>query len=199
MENPNFSFNSAGIENILQIYGRAGLGMGWKKGCVFAFMALFTAAGLMSGGYARRGFAAGPAVQASGANLVQSNELIHLVNGSRIAQGLPPLVTDTKLMRFAQEHAEEMAKQGFVSHDMPSGGVFVRMKRDGYKHGTARENVAKARMISSAHSGLLKSPSHKANILATDVTHIGIGIAKGDPAFGEYLFIAEVFASPRND
>jgi hypothetical protein len=92
-----------------------------------------------------------------------------------------------------------MAKQGFISHDLPSGNVFVRMTRAGYNYETVSENVARTRTISYAHNALLESPGHKANILDAEVTHVGIGIAKGDPAarYGEYIYIVELFALPR--
>jgi len=171
-----------------------------KKAFIFAFSALFAAGGLASNGYARDGFPAGLAAQAFGPNVVQCEELLRLTNQSRTAQGLLPLISDAALTKLAQEHAEEMSKQGFISHDLPSGSIFARMNRAGYKYETVRENLARARVVSYAHSALLKSPGHKANILATDISHIGIGIAKGDPAAsGDYLYIVEVFASLRND
>ena len=175
-------------------------GMSWKKVYIFALLTLFAAEGQIFTGYAWAGYPAVPAAQDSVINNFQHDELLRLTNQSRIDQGLLPLTVDAALARLAQEHAEAMAKQGFISHDMPSGDVFVRMNRVGYNYETVRENVASARTISYAHSALLKSPGHKANILATDVTRAGIGIAKGDPAVcGNYLFIAEVFASPRDD
>jgi len=171
-----------------------------KKAFIFIFTVLFIAGGLVSSGYAWGVFSAGLIAQASGANAARSEELLRLTNQSRIEQGLLPLMTDSKLMRLAQERAEEMARQGFISHDLPSGNVFTCMIRAGYNYETARENLARAKMVSSAHSSLLKSPGHEANIFATDVSHIGIGIAKsGSARDGDFLYIVEVFASPRKD
>lgn len=174
--------------------------MNWKKICAFALTALFIAGGLVSNGYAVSGILDGLISQTTGAHIVQKVELFSLTNQSRMEQGLSPLALDVWLMRLAQEHAEEMAKRGILGHDLSSGTVQVRMSRAGYKYETARENIAFAKRISYVHSALLKSPGHKANILAADVTRIGIGIAKGDPAIhGNYMFIAEIFASPRAD
>ena len=174
--------------------------MNWRKINVFAFLALFFAAERIPCGFAGDEFPPGLTEHASSVNIAGSEELLRLTNQSRIAQGLLPLTADANLMRLAREHAEEMAIQGFISHNQPSGNVAVRMNRAGYKYETVRENLIKARMIPDAHSDLLKSPDHNINILATDVTHIGIGIAKGDPErHGGYLFIAEIFTLPRND
>ena len=174
--------------------------MNLKKGFVFVFAALFVAGGGITSGYAWGGFPHGMTAQASDANAAQGEEMIQLVNQSRISQGLLPLIRDMELMRLAKEHAEEMARLGFISHDPPSGSIFTRMSRTGYNFGTARENLARARRISYAHYALLKSPGHKANIYATDVSHIGIGTAKGDPALnGDYMYIVEIFATPAAD
>jgi hypothetical protein len=171
--------------------------MSLKKIYSFTLIALFIAGGRISSGYAWSGFPDGLDAQASGANIVQGDDLIRLTNQSRISQGLLPLIMDAKLMKLAQEHAEEMAEQGFISHDLPSGNVSVRMIRAGYNYETVRENVARTRMISFLHSDFLKSPGHRANILAADVTRIGIGIAKGDRTpYGNYLYVTEIFASP---
>jgi uncharacterized protein YkwD len=39
---------------------------------------------------------------------------------------------------------------------------------------TGRENLAAASSVDTAEDGLLKSPGHFANLMATDITHIGI-------------------------
>jgi uncharacterized protein YkwD len=127
----------------------------------------------------------------------QEQELFALVNKNRIENNLPPLLIDESLMRIAQEHSEEMAKQGLISHDQPSGDLQVRMNRAGYLYEAASENIARSRSIPYAHTGFLNSPIHKNNILAKDVTHIGIGVYR-DPGFCEkYLVITEIFAAPR--
>ena len=174
--------------------------MNFIKVLIFSCTAIFVAGGGISSRCAWGGFPPRLVAQASNANVAQGDELLVLVNQSRITQGLLPLIRDARLMRLAQEHAEEMAKLGFISHDPPSGNIFSRMSRTGYNFGAARENLARARRVSYAHYALLESPGHKDNIFATDVSHIGIGTAKGDPAFtGDYLYIVEVFASPADD
>jgi len=175
--------------------------MYWKKVCILALLTLFIVAERTSNGYAWSVFPEAHAFKASGGNIARSEELLYLVNQYRTAHGLPSLTMDARLVGLAQEHAEEMAKQGVISHDLLSGNLSVRMRNAGYKYKMVRENLARSRTISYAHYAWLESPSHKSNILAADVSHIGIGIAKGDPAtrYGDYLFIVEIFASPRKD
>jgi uncharacterized protein YkwD len=123
-------------------------------------------------------------------------ELFVLINKYRIENNLPPLVIDESLMRIAREHSVEMAKQELISHDQPSGDLQVRMNHAGYFFEAARENIARVRSINKAHSGFINSAIHRENILARDVTHIGIGVVRNPYPFNEYLVITEIFATP---
>jgi hypothetical protein len=124
-------------------------------------------------------------------------ELIALINKDRVGNNLPPLVLDESLMHLAWEHSKEMVNQAIVSHDQPSGDLQVRMNRAGYLFEAARENIAQSRSILQAHAGFLKSETHKKNILAKDVTHIGIGVVRHPYPSDAYLTITEIFAAPR--
>jgi hypothetical protein len=126
-------------------------------------------------------------------------ELLTLVNQQRVQQGLQPLTLDNALTAVARNHSQGMAEQGFISHDLPSGSLKTRLIRAGYLYEAARENVASAQTIAKAHVALLNSPPHKKNILATDVTCVGIGIARVPPTQNGQLFITEVFATPREE
>ena len=126
-------------------------------------------------------------------------ELLALTNQQRIGQGLQPLTPDPALMNLAREHSRGMAQQGFISHDQPSGSLKTRMSRAGYAYEVARENVASAQTITNAHYALLDSPPHKSNILAGDVSRVGIGVARFQPPYDKQLYITEVFADPVDD
>ena len=126
-------------------------------------------------------------------------ELLLLTNQHRILKGLPELVLDDALTGIARKHAEGMAQQGFISHSLPLGDLRARMTRDGYRHEVARENVASAPTIGTAQSALAASPEHERNILANDVTRIGIGIAHCPDPSGKQLYITEIFAAPQEE
>jgi hypothetical protein len=124
-------------------------------------------------------------------------ELLAILNQERIHHGLSPLDADEALSRIARAHSYDMAQQGFLSHDQPTGNLQIRLNHAGYIYETARENLASSRTVVKAHKALLKSPPHKRNILATDVTRVGIGIVRYlDPCDG-YLYITEIFTTPR--
>ena len=126
-------------------------------------------------------------------------ELLLLTNQHRMIQGLPELVLDETLMQIAREHSAGMAQQGFISHSLPLGDLRSRMTKAGYPHEIARENVASAPSVGIAQSALTDSPDHEENILANDVTRIGIGIAHCPDPFSRQLFITEIFAAPRQE
>jgi hypothetical protein len=125
-------------------------------------------------------------------------QMLEMVNQYRTQNRLQELVLDEDLARIAREHSNEMAMQGFISHDHPSGNVSSRMIHAGYFHDTARENIARSGSIRWAHAALLKSPMHEKNILASDVTNIGIGIIKAPAPCNKMLYITEIFATPRH-
>jgi uncharacterized protein YkwD len=124
-------------------------------------------------------------------------ELLALTNQVRSRDGLPPLLYDEHLTRIAREHSNGMARQGFISHDRPSGPLQTRLDRAGYLYNTAKENVASASTIQVAHRSFLASPKHKDNIVSTDITHIGIGLVRHQPPCDRYLYVTALFASPR--
>jgi uncharacterized protein YkwD len=132
-------------------------------------------------------------------DLKLERELLALTNQQRISQGLQELTLDDRLMQIARNHSFGMAQQGFISHNLPSGDLKTRMNRAGYSYEVVRENVASARTIGIAHNALLNSPPHISNILAKDISRVGIGIARYQPPYDSQLYITEVFATPLDE
>ena len=126
-------------------------------------------------------------------------ELLALTNQHRLRRGLPPLSLDDSLTQIARQHSQGMADQGFISHSLPLGNLKSRMARAGYLHEVARENVASAPTVLKAQNALTESPGHESNILADDVTRVGIGIARCPLPSSRQLYITEIFASPREE
>ena len=62
----------------------------------------------------------------------------------------------------------------------PKGGdLFDRMREASISFLTAGENLALAPTKQIAHTGLMRSPGHRANILQRDFGRVGIGIMDG--------------------
>jgi uncharacterized protein YkwD len=127
------------------------------------------------------------------------HDLLMLTNQERGHGGLQALAVDDALMQVAREHAAGMARQGFISHELPDGNLQTRLISIGYRYAAARENVATAGSVAYAQNALMHSPAHKDNILAADVDRIGIGIVHGPPPFESRLYITEIFATPDRD
>lgn len=107
-------------------------------------------------------------------------ELLRLVNRERTQRGLQPLQADAELTKVARKHSEDMFRRGYFSHYTPEGlDPFDRMKNDGVDFLTGGENIAITQTLSMAHTGLMKSPGHRANILNPAFGRLGIGILDG--------------------
>lgn len=109
-----------------------------------------------------------------------AGQVVNLVNKERKANGLSALSSDSQLAKLAQLKAEDMAKNGYFSHTSPTyGSAFDMMKTYGVSYKTAGENIAKGqKTAASVMDGWMNSSGHRANILKSDYTKIGVGYAK---------------------
>lgn len=123
--------------------------------------------------------------------------MVARLNRDRRERGLPALRSDSRLADVARFHSADMRDNHFFSHESPtSGSLDDRLNAAGYLFLTARENLAEAPDVQSGQDHLLQSPGHYANIVATDTTHVGIGIVPGGVEAPENLTITQVFAKP---
>jgi uncharacterized protein YkwD len=107
-------------------------------------------------------------------------EMLNLVNQERRAKGLKPLVADTALRAVARQHSKDMFNRGYFSHRSPEGSdPFDRIRRANIRFLAAGENLALAPTLSIAHTGLMNSPGHRANILQKRFGRVGIGVIDG--------------------
>ena len=73
-----------------------------------------------------------------------------------------------------------MFARGYFAHDTPEGrSPFDRMREANVRFTTAGENLALAPTIPVAHTGLMNSPGHRANILRREFGRVGIGVMDG--------------------
>ena len=107
-------------------------------------------------------------------------QMLDLVNQERVANGLQPLAPDPELTEVARRHSTDMFVRGYFAHDTPEGrSPFDRMHEANVRFLTAGENLALAPTLSIAHTGLMNSPGHRANILRPQFGRVGIGIMDG--------------------
>ena len=107
-------------------------------------------------------------------------KMLDMVNQERAAAGLRPVVADPELTEVARRHSADMFARGYFAHDTPEGrSPFDRMNAAGVNFLTAGENLALAPTLPVAHTGLMNSPGHRANILRPQFGRLGIGIMDG--------------------
>lgn len=119
------------------------------------------------------------------------------LNRDRAERGLSKLDFDPRLSDVARHHSADMRDHGFFEHVSPSSGsVDHRLDAAGYLFLTARENISEAPDVESSQDALLDSPPHYENIMATDISHVGIGIVQGGVVDPRNLTVTQVFATP---
>jgi uncharacterized protein YkwD len=70
-----------------------------------------------------------------------------------------------------------MINRGYFSHYNPEGqSPFDRMKKAGITYKTAGENLGINTSVSAAEKAFMNSSGHRANILNSAYTEVGIGV-----------------------
>lgn len=104
-----------------------------------------------------------------------------LYDAQRRANGLSAIRQDAGLTAAAQRHADDMARNTFVSHTGSDGSRLVnRLAEQGVCHGVAAENLAWG--IPSAQAvveGWMNSPAHRSNMLLDRVNAYGVAERDG--------------------
>lgn len=104
-------------------------------------------------------------------------EVFELTNEYRLKVGLRALRFNEALSHVAREHGVDMMRGGYVGHVSPSSGSPAdRLQRAGIPYLVVRENIARAYSVGEALQELINSPAHRANLLSSDVTDLGVGV-----------------------
>jgi uncharacterized protein YkwD len=122
------------------------------------------------------------------------NVLLREINQVRAQNGLQPLRSSGSLAEAAEFHSKAMAARGFFAHESADGSSFwKRVERfypsRGFRYWSAGENLAYGSPNISPDGAVrawMGSPGHRANILSTSWTEIGIGTVHADTAPGVY-------------
>jgi uncharacterized protein YkwD len=123
---------------------------------------------------------------------ISEQTMLNMVNNERNNEHIKPLTLDPNLVEIARNHSKDMFINRYFSHkDSQNKYVSDRANEAGIPYIIIGENIAYAGDIETAHTGLMNSLPHKANILDPRFTRIGIGIINSD-YFG--FMISQVFA-----
>ena len=110
-------------------------------------------------------------------------EVIRLTNVERAKYGLKPLTEDWELSRVARYKSQDMHDRRYFDHNSPTYGTpFQMMRAFGLSYRSAGENIAMGyRTPQAVVTGWMNSSGHRANILNSSYTKIGVGyVADGN-------------------
>ncbi len=121
-----------------------------------------------------------------------SVELLNLINQERLSSDIDRLELTDGLSFLAQERANDMAKNNYLSHWTQSGQDINDLR---ISHGiktSIGENIAKESNLINAHLGLMRSALHRDNILSKHWTKAGFGFSKSQDG---QIIVVELFSS----
>ncbi len=119
-------------------------------------------------------------------------EVVQLVNQERAKQGLKALKYDWELARVAEDKSQDMRDKNYFSHTSPTyGSPFDMMRAYGIRYKAAGENIAMGqRSAQEVVNAWMNSTGHRANIMSTSFTHIGVGYVE-DGHYWTQMFISK--------
>lgn len=127
--------------------------------------------------------ATAPAAQAA---LTPQQQVLELVNRDRANHGLGKVTMTAELNEAAARRAQEIVST--FSHTRPDGrSCFSVLSECGVSYSSCGENIAAGqRTAEDVERGWMNSPGHKANILNTNYSHIGVGYVTVPGGYGTY-------------
>jgi uncharacterized protein YkwD len=118
-------------------------------------------------------------------------QIMSLVNQERQSRGLAPLAADERLTQAARLHSQRMAAARQIGHQLAGErDLSLRLGQNALRFDVSGENVAVAGDAARAHTALMNSPHHRANILDRDFNSVGIGVVRTDQG----IFVTQDFA-----
>ena len=134
---------------------------------------------------------AAPALVAQRSSQDDAREIFGLTNQDRQEQGLPALRWNDALAAAAQGHADRMAEQRTLSHQLPGEpGLLARAAQAGAHFQSIAENIAVAGSPAAIERAWMHSTPHRTNILNPAMNALGVAVAERD---GE-LYAVEDFS-----
>ena len=136
--------------------------------------------------------------QAAIAADITAQRMIELTNKSRAESGLLPLKANDKLTAAAAAKVDDMFKFQYFDHNSPSGITpWHWIKSAGYDYLYAGENLAIDFVTAEGtHMALMRSITHRDNILKPNYVEIGVAVKKGIFEGNESIIIVEQFGAP---
>lgn len=122
----------------------------------------------------------------SSVNLSELEEVVlYLINTIRVSNGLGALQANQMLINIARSRCNDMIANSYFSHYTPDGqNIFNILRKNNVAYINAGENLGNSSPPSHGTpeafaNAWMASPTHKANILRSVYTKIGIGVVDG--------------------
>lgn len=127
-----------------------------------------------------------------------TKNMLERINYDRIINGKKSLAWNASLCESANLKSQDMNNNNYFEHNSPSGITpWYWVKKVGYRYTFVGENLSLNYFTSeSAHTALMNSPGHRANILNDNFTEIGINYVRGKLNGEDAFFVVQHFASP---
>ncbi len=128
---------------------------------------------------------------------VVASVLVDLANTDRSGEGLASLTQSETLQKAAQMKADDMAAKSYFAHQSPDGkSPWHWFKQAGYTFRFAGENLAVYFSDSSElEKAWMNSPLHRANIMNSRFTEVGIALAHGTYEGYDTTYVVQMFGS----
>jgi len=134
-----------------------------------------------------------------------TGQLFSGTNALRVDAGRTALVRSPELAAAAGSFAEFMARTDEYGHEADGSDPATRAARAGYDACIVAENIAyqslstgfsTGELAQSLLDGWMDSPGHRVNLLAPDITELGVAIARSERS-GRYYGV-QLFGRPRS-
>lgn len=131
------------------------------------------------------------------ASNIDTNQLVNLTNSERTSRDLNALTIDSRLVQAAYAKGQDMLEKDYWAHYGPNGeSPWDFILSSGYDYVYAGENLAKDfTTAATVHSAWMASPSHKANIINSKYSNIGIAAVTGEFQGSETTIVVQMFGS----
>ena len=113
-----------------------------------------------------------------------------LVNVERQKNGLAPLAFDSSISNVARIKSKDMSDNNYFAHQSPTYGSAADMlTQNGIRYSAWGENIAAGQKTpEEVVNAWMNSPGHRANILGSQFTKIGVGYVNGSRPYWTQMF-----------
>lgn len=127
----------------------------------------------------------------TGSVSTQEENAFLLLSADRAANGRSALTLDAELCRLARMKSCDMNANNYFAHTSPTLGSAAEMLRaNGYAFNSVGENIAHHSTVAKAQAAFMSSTGHRANILGTQWTKVGVGVCYDSQGF---VYVTQLF------